>query len=54
MRHGVDKSFKKSYWKDWIWKLARWYFVCMISEVKDKTKKYVEEHWIAEKNCLLS
>ena len=39
MRNEVDKSFKKSYWKDWIWKLARWYFVCTISEVKDKTKK---------------
>ena len=50
----MDKYFKKFYWKDWIWKRARWYFVCTIWEVNDETiKKYVEEQWMIEEKELI-
>ena len=38
--------FKKFYWKDWIWKWARWYFICTVWEVNDRLiKEYIEEQW---------
>ena len=38
--------FRKFYWKDGVWKRARWYFICTVWEVNDKLiKEYIEEQW---------
>lgn len=42
----LTEYFKKFYRKKWIWKRARWYFICTVGEVSDKLiKEYIEEQW---------
>ena len=31
----LKKWFKNFYWKEWVWKRARWYFICTVWEVKE-------------------
>ena len=42
----LKKWFKNFYWKEWVWKRARWYFICTVWEVNDKLiKEYIEQQW---------
>ena len=42
----LKTRFKNFYWRDWVGKRARWYFICTVWEVNDKLiKEYIEQQW---------